>query len=66
MKNIEANTLLPTQIYKSRTEEISTFDKGHKIFQTNVPRKTQCGKTDATTLEGFMIMYNFEYKLGCQ
>ena len=66
MKSIEVNTLLPTQIYRSSTEELSTFDKGHKIFQTDVPGKTQCVKTGATTLEGFIIMQNFEYNLGYQ
>ena len=29
-----------------------------QIFRTNVPGKTQCGKTGATALEGFIIMQN--------
>ena len=32
MKNIKVNTLLPTQIYRSSTEELSTFDRGHTRF----------------------------------
>ena len=66
MKNIELNTLLPTQTYRSSIEEISTCDKGHDIFRTNVPGKTQCGKTGAATLEGFYYYADFEYKLGYQ
>ena len=29
-----------------------------QIFWMNVPKKTQCGKIDATTLDGFIIMQN--------
>ena len=36
------------------------------MFWTNVPGKTQCGKTGAATIEGFIIKQIYEYKLGCQ
>ena len=45
---------------------MSHSNKGHTYFWTNVPEKTQCGKTGATVLRIYIIMQISKYNLGCQ
>lgn len=67
MKNIEVNTLLPTKIYRSSTEELSTFDKGHTIFFKQMSlEKLNARKLVQQLLRVFIIMKIFEYKQGYQ
>lgn len=55
-KNINANTLQTTPIYKSSTEKINeTTTQRTLIFGLNVLEKTQCGKTCAIDMRVLLL-----------